>query len=269
MATLPLLVPPPELLLDPPGSAPALEKPVNVRVGVVRFADGSELLVGDARVVGLFLYRSLGGGEEMWDETSQTWTTPTASLDDLAALKPLGLAPNPPPAPPPAPAIAPKWTGMIIAAGQKDGSGADRIVKATGGAPAYRVRAFASASRGGQPYAGLSDASTDLLFVSTSDAQRFSVALDPSPKEPVRAHMALKDASMAEVGYVEIRRVPGPAVEIANCDASGTPLAVITLAADGSIRLTPAAGQQIVLNGPLSAGTIEFQPSGGGARVLL
>jgi len=269
MATLPLIVPPPELLLDPPGSAPLLEKPINVRVGVVQFAGGGEVLVEDARVVGLFLYRSLGGAEEMWDETSRTWTAPPASIDDLAALKPLGLAPNPPPAPPPAPPVPPAWTGMIVAAGQKDASGDDRMVKATGGAPAYRVRAFASASRGTEQYAGLSDASPDLLFASAADAQRFAVALDPSPKAPVRAHMALKDASMAEVGYVEIRSAPGPVVEIANCDASGTPMAVITLSADGSIRLAPAAGRQIILDGPLYAGAIEYQPSGGGGRVLL
>ncbi len=267
---LPLSVPPPAFLLDPPAGPPVLEKPVRVQIGTLHFGDGAEVMVEHARMVGLFVYRTLSGGEEIWDEGTQTWTAPPATLDDLAAaLKPMGLAPSPPPPPPPAPAQAPIWNGMVVAAGQKDAGGGDRFIKASGGAPAYRVRAFGSAERNGEQYAGLSDPSPDLLFVSMADSQRFAVALDPSPKDPTSARMVLKNSALVQTGYVEIRAAsPGPQIEIANCDASGNALARITLAADGSIHLTPGGSGQVVLHGTLHADIIDYLQSGGG-RVTL
>ncbi len=264
---LPLSVPPPAFLLDPPAGPPALEKPVKVQVGILHFNDGAAVMVEHARMVGLFVYRTLSGGEDIWDEGTQTWTSPPATLDALATLKPMGLAPSPPPPPPPQ---APIWNGMVVAAGQKDAGGGDRFTKASGGAPAYRVRAFGSAERNGQAYAGLSDPSPDLLFVSAADSQRFAVALDPSPKEPTSARMILKNSALVQTGYLEIRAAsPGPQIEIANCDASGNAFARIVLAADGSIHLTPGGSGQIVLHGTLHAEIINYQPNGGGGRVTL
>src|SRR5258708_8654579 len=65
---LPLSVPPPAFLLDPPAGPPALEKPVKVQVGILHFNDGAAVMVEHARMVGLFVYRTLSGGEDIWDE---------------------------------------------------------------------------------------------------------------------------------------------------------------------------------------------------------
>src|SRR5258708_14899446 len=158
---LPLRLPPPAFLLDPPAGPPALEKPVKVQVGILHFNDGAAVMVEHARMVGLFVYRTLSGGEDIWDEGTQTWTSPPATLDALATLKPMGLSPSPPPPPPPQ---APIWNGMVVAAGQKAAGGAERFTKASGRAPASPVRALASAGPTRPPSAGLRDPWPDLLF---------------------------------------------------------------------------------------------------------
>lgn len=257
-----LTLPAPEIVFDPPGGPAAIEKPVKIRLASVQTSTGDPITETDVRTIGAFLFRGPLGAEEIWDEAANSWTGP-APLDSeaIAALKPLGFA---------AEQGTPAWTGTLVAAGQKDAAGNPRFAKAIGGAPVYRLRAFASAVQGGQAQRGLSGPSLDIAFVSLSDTQRFTIVLDPDDAATAeRARFVLRNGSLQPAGYVEIRATGGQEVEIANCGAGGAVLARITLANNGDIRLAPAAGGSIVLDGPLEAQRVSYMPQGGGARQAL
>lgn len=255
-----LSLPAPELSWTPAGS-PQLEQPVEVRLLAIRYGDGAEALEADAQKIGAYVFRLGSGGEEIWNETEQRWAEVPA---DPAALQPVPLiykAGDPLP-----------WQGMLIAIGQQDKDGNPRFDKAAGGEPRYRLRAYGKFKRDGADYAGLSDPSPELAFVSGAENQRFAIEMEPAPPDPQQCELVrilLKNASLAKAGYLEIRTTGGQEVEIGNFDASGGPLAVVLLAADGSIRLQPASGKKIVLAGDLEAQRIRYQPSGGGAAVDL
>ncbi len=245
----PLAVPVPELSWAPQG-APQLEQPVELRLPAIRFDDGAEALEADAHKVGAYVYRFSSAGTELWNETAQLWTAPLA---DLAGLPPVPLVYK---AGEPLP-----WQGTLIAIGQKDKDGNPRFAKAQGGEPRYRLRAYALFKRDGADYAGLSDPSAELAFVSGLENQRFGVEMTPdAPERTERVRIQLKNASLAPAGHVEIRTTGGQEVEIANFDASGSPLATVLLAADGSLRLK---GQRIVLEGNLEAQRIRYLSSDG------
>ena len=161
------------------------------------------------------------------------------------------------------------WQGTLIAIGQKDKDGHDRFAKASGSEPRYRLRAYARFTREGIDYAGLSEPSDPIAFVSGLEKQRFVVEMTPDEKQPDTVVLALKNASLAKAGYLKISTPGGQAIELASCDAAGNALAVVQLAADGSIRLRPAAGRKIVLEGDLEAQRIRYLPSGGGVPVDL
>jgi hypothetical protein len=257
-----LTVPPPELVLDPPGGPPALEMPISLRLAGVQYPDGSDIAVDDVRSLGVLAYRGTPGSEEVWDENGQAWATAPADPAVIATLKPLPLSP---PATPGTP-----WTGTLIAVGQVDGARKPRFAKADLGVPAYRLRAVADAVRGGVRYQGVSAPSPDLLFISATEQQRFAVEFDTGQASTAgRARLFLKNAALEPAGFLEIRASGGQEVEIANCAGSGTVLARITLSADGDIHLVPAAGRQIVLEAPLEAQEITYQPHNGGARQTL
>jgi len=258
-----LTLPAPEIVTDPPSGPAVIEKPVKVRLSGVRTAAGDPLQPDEVRTIGAFLFRGRLGAEELWDEAANQWIAP-APLDSeaIAQFKPLGLAVEQG-----SPAV---WAGTLVATGPKDAAGAARIAKASAGAPVYRLRAFASAVRAGQQQRGLSPPSPDIAFMSTSDSQRFSIVLDPEDSASTeRARLVLRNGSMQPAGYVEIRASGGQEVEIANCDAGGAVRARITLAANGDIRLTPATGRAIVLDGTLEAQRVSYLPQGGGARQSL
>jgi hypothetical protein len=257
-----LTVPPPELAFDPPGGPPALETPIALRLSGVQYPDGADLRVEDARVIGVLVYRGTAGSEEVWDEALQVWTSPPTDEAELPALKPLPFSP------PTGPGLP--WTGTFIAAGQKDGTGNPRFSKGEGGTPVYRLRAFAAAARDGVGYQGVSAPTTDLLFVSTTEQQRFAVEFDTGQASDAgRARLFLKNGALQPAGYLEIRATGGQEVEIANCTGFGAALARVTLSADGDIHLVPASGRQIVLEAPLDAQQITYQPQGGGPRQTL
>ena len=151
----------------------------------------------------------------------------------------------------------------------KDKDGGDRFAKAAGSVPRYRLRAYARFNRADGDYAGLSAPSSDLAFVSAADTQRFKVDMQPDPQQTEEVTLVLKNAGLAAAGYVKISTRGGQVVEIGNLDASGAPLAMMRLAADGSILLQPAAGKKIVLAGDLEAQRIRYQPAAGGAPVDL
>jgi len=258
-----LTLPAPELVRDPPTGPAALEKPVTVRLGAVRTLAGTEVNADEVRTLGVFVYRGPLGAEEIWDEAAKLWKTP-APLDTagLSSLKPLPLSPaKDAPAP---------WAGTLVAMGQKDSSGAPQFQKASGGAPAYRLRPYAHAVKDGTDFAGIGAASPDLLFVSGTEQQRFTISFDTeSANDAGRARLVLKNSALQPAGWVEIRAIGGQEVEIANATPSGGILARITLAASGDVRIAPAPGRQIVLEGPLEAERITYLPGGGGPRQTL
>ena len=249
-----LAVPAPELAGKPPG-APQIEQPVDVKLGALRFPDGSDATDADAQTVGAYVYRLGATGEELWNEKEQRWTDVP---DDPSALPPLPLqyrAGEPLP-----------WQGLLIAIGMKDKDGNDRFDAVSGGGPRYRLRAYARFKRDGAEYSGLSVPSAELEFVKGANSQRFQVTMDPEdPQQTQEVTLRLRNAGLADAGYVRISTKSGQQVEVANLDASGAPLALIRLAADGSILLQPASGKKIVLQGDLEAQHIRYQPSAGGA----
>jgi hypothetical protein len=116
----------------------------------------------------------------------------------------------------------------------------------------------------GVAYMGLGAPSGNLLFTSATDEQRFVVVLDPnSPRSCHLARMQLRNDALVPAGFLEIRTTTGQEVEIANCDAGGSVLAQVLLTGDGDIRLRPAAGRSIILEGTLVADRICYTPDPG------
>jgi hypothetical protein len=72
--------------------------------------------------------------------------------------------------------------------------------------------------------------------------------------------LKLKNAALADAGYVEIRTVGGQAVEIVSCNAAGAGVASVLLSADGTIRLQ---AQRIVVAGDLETQRIRYLSSDG------
>jgi hypothetical protein len=257
-----LTIPPPELVFDPPAGPPALEKPVTVRLPALTYPDAQAVAKDDVRTLGALVYRGVLGSEEVWDEADQAWTMAPVDQATVAALKPVPLSPPESPGGP--------WQGTLIAVGAKDGAGNPRFAAAEAGAPVYRLRAVAAVVRSGVEYRGLGDPSADLLFVSATEQQRFAVSFDTKQASDAgRARLLLKNSALQPAGYLEIRATGGQEVEIANCTWSGVVLARVTLSADGDIHLVPAAGRQIILDAPLEAGEITYQPHAGGPRLTL
>jgi hypothetical protein len=257
-----LTVPPPVLVLDPPAGPPALEKPVTVVLSGLAYPDALAVAPNEARGIGALIYRGVGGSEEVWDEANGTWVAAPVDEGAIAALAPLPFAPPTTPGGP--------WIGTLIAVGQEDATGNPRFEKAVVGVPAYRLRAVATAVRDGEAFSGISGPTGDLLFISSTEQQRFAVEFDTGQASDAgRARLFLKNAALQPAGYVEIRAAGGQEIEIANCTWSGTPLARMTLSSDGDIHLTPASGRRIVLEAPLEAEEITYQPQGGGPRQTL
>jgi hypothetical protein len=253
MATL--SIPAPSLVLDPPTGPAALEKPVTFRIGAATLMTGEAVPTEEMVKVGAFLFRGSTGSEEIWDEAAKGWT-PSPLLDpaSLASWPSLGLAPD---------HDAPTWTGTLVATGQKDAAGQDKIIAATGGVPLYRLRVIASARHAGADQLGLSPASPDFAFFSQASKTRFGVTLDPNDAMSAeRVRLMLRDSNLQPTGYIEIRSTGGREVEIANIASSGATLARILLADDGSIRLSPAAGQAILLDGRLDADEVTYMSGG-------
>ncbi len=257
-----LTVPTPELVFDPPNGPPALEKPVTIRLGSPRERDGTPVPAADVRQYGTLVYRGALGAEEVWDEAAGRWIGAPLDPEAVLRLRPVPVTAATTPTDP--------WTGMLIAFGQKDATGTARFSKSTGSGPAYRLRGIVLAASGGVPRTGIGGPSPDFEFVSATERQRFRVVFDTDDAANAgRTRLLLQDATLRQAGYVEIRALGGREVEIATCDAGGTVVARVTLTDDGDIHLAPAAGRSIVLDGPLEAQRVHYQPAAGGARQTL
>lgn len=251
-----LAIPAPTLTGDPAGAAPEIEKPVAIKLPALHFGDGANLGEADVTKIGAFVYRRGAGAEEIWDEQAQAWTAAPDDLGALAGKQPLPLqfkAGEPEP-----------WAGTLVAPGLKDKSGAPRFARQVGGLPRYYLRAFVQATRDGAVHRGLGTPSMEIAFVSATDNQRFAVELEPSEaREATRVRLALKNSSRALAGWLEVRASGGQEVEIVKCDAGGNAQSSLLLADDGSIRLRPAAGREIVLEGSLRAERVRYLNSAG------
>jgi hypothetical protein len=254
----PINLPAPTISWNPPGPQPEIEQPLDVKLPALTFPGGEAVGEADVKKLGAFVYRVSGASEEIWNDTEQLWQLPPA---DLSALTPLPLqfkAGTPEP-----------WAGLLVAAGQKDKTGADRYAKASAGEPHYLLRAYAALRHGAEEFTGLSPPSAELRFVSAADNQRFAVELEPgNGREANRARVQLKDASRTPIGWLEIRSSDG-VVEIVKCDSGGAPLSSVLLADDGSIHLRPAAGREIVLDGDLRARRVRYETYSSGVLTEL
>jgi hypothetical protein len=160
---------------------------------------------------------------------------------------------------------------VLVAMGAKDKDGNPRFGKVSDGAPRYHARTYARLAHAGVEVEALSEPSAELAFVSMAEKMRFALVLDPEkPEECERVRVQLKNASLVPAAYLELRAGAAQEVEIANFAADGAPLASIVLVADGSIRLHPATGKKIVLEGELQAQRIKYVPyTAGGDPVEL
>lgn len=252
----------PQLIGKPPGDVAQIEKPVQVLLAPVLFDDGAEATADDVKALGTFIYRVGAGSEAIWNEKEQAWQEAPANEADLAELQPLPLQNKPGEEAP--------WQGVLVAMGAKDKEGNDRFDLASGGAPRYRVRAYARLARGGVELEALSEPSPELSFVSMAEKMRFAIELEPKALEECeRVRLQLKNASLMPAGYLEIRAAAAQEVEIVNFAPAGARLASILLAADGSIHLRPASAMKIVLEGELEAQKIRYIPYTGSSVIDL
>jgi hypothetical protein len=251
-----LAIPPPVL----PGTSVPLTQPVNAMLAGLMYADGSAVAAADVTSIGVFVFRGSPGTGQVWDDAQRQWR-PTPADSELMTLKPLPATAKP--------GVAPSWTAMLVAVGQKDASEAPVYAVASGGAPSYFLRGLAKARRAAGGEEGLSVASASFTFVDATAKSRFSTQFDTPttpPEAATRVRLQLKGAALQPAGYVEIRTLPAFEVEIANCDAGGNPLARIVLAANGEIHLRPAAGARVVLEGDVETNRILYAPAGGGVK---
>ena len=248
----------PQWQFEPAGPSAQLEKPVTVKLPPITYADGQAASQAQLQKIGAFVYRSKAGAEELWNEAQQAWQPSATDLATLATLTPIALAfkdgqPQP-------------WQGLLVAAGQKDKDGAPRFAKAVNGEPAYRVRALAQFKRDGALAQALSAPSADLTFISTTENQRFAIALDTeTAADCTVARIQLKTGSLQPAAFIELR-ASGPELEIANCDASGQARARVVLTAAGDIELRPLAGRRVIVHGDLETEHLRYLPATGSVK---
>jgi len=243
-----------------PSSTAALETPLVATLAAPRLADGSVVSAADIASIGVLSFRGTPGLAEVWDEERKIWQV-VAADNELLQLKPLSAAPK-----------DGSWQATIVGIGQKDSAGADVYAAASGGAPQYFLRALAKSKSAGHQDTGLSPASAPFTFTSSLAKSRYTVAFDTPHTMPDAAHKArlmLKGEAMQPAGYVEIRALPSFEVEIANCDLSGNALAKVLLQSNGDIRLIPASGQRVVIDGDVETGRILYAPISGISKVWL
>lgn len=246
-----MVVPTP--IVKPVGLA-ALEKPLEVRSAKVVFPDGAEF--GQASgTAGFFVYREQSAGAvEIWNEEAKQWQADPGGAPSALKPKPLIFKADDPSAP---------WQSPVVAAGQKDKDGKDQFGKARPDFPRYHFRTFFSGESGGTAYEGLSAPTAPIRFVSAMDAMRAGIKVgeDQTPEDATEITLFLKDAALRVLGSVFIRSEGGSArVEVSNFQA-GAQRAVVRLLPNGDIELQPAAGRNVVLAGPLLAGSINYQPA--------
>jgi hypothetical protein len=255
MATLP----PPTLAST---TAP-MAKPLIITLADVKLADGSVAAEADVTSAGILLFRGSPGAGDLWDEAQKGWRAAPGD-DELKAAKPVIAVFKQ--------GASPSWQATLVAIGQKDAGDAKVYKAAENGTPSYFARGLVKTGRGEAEETTLGPASAAFTFVDDNANSRFTAQFDsPStkPDQASKVRMQLKGSGLQPAGYLEIRTQPNFEVEIANCDASGNVLAKVLLVASGEIRLAPAAGARVVIDGDVEANRVMYAPSGGGATQWL
>jgi hypothetical protein len=209
-------------------------KPISIVCSSITFSDGTPIDPLQTTLFGYRLYRKQSSGAgQVWDSATQTWLNPTAQPQPQSLFFQEGI-----------------WQGLLIAIGQKDAAGAPMLAtNPLTHFPRYSVRClFAANDSAGVLHEGESGASADFEMLTMADSTRAGVGMQPDdPAETERFFLFLKDGGLSERGRIEIRR-DGAGFRIDLTVAGAT----VTLAADGDIHLTPAAGQRVLLNGPVT-----------------
>jgi hypothetical protein len=258
----PLLVPLPALAFKAlAGTFATLEDAVSISFGAVLFLDGSSVIAEESTGAQALLIRTASpvATPEVWDPVTKTWVV--EGFADLSQLKGVPLLP---PETGPGP-----WKGVLIGAGQTDAAGAPLLEPAIAHFPQYRLRGSFRARRGAVEAFGLGPESAALEFASAlAIVPPFGAELTPDPATATRVRLVLRNAAAQAVGALEIDASAGNAmITLQNFDASGAPLASITLQPDGAIRLAPLTNMRVVIAGDLQTGRINYL-SGGAPRDL-
>jgi hypothetical protein len=241
-------------------TAAPMAKPLIITLADVKFADSSVATETDVTSAGILVFRGNPGAGELWDEAQKAWRAAPGD-DELKSAKPVIAVFKQ--------GASPSWQATLVAVGQKDASDADAYKMAENGTPSYFARGLVKTKRGGVEETTLGPASVPFTFVDANANSRFTTQFDSPSTKPDEAHkvrMQLKGDGLQAAGYLEIRAQPNFEVEIANCDAGGNVLAKVLLVASGDIRLAPAAGARVIVDGDVEANRVMYVPSGGGAK---
>jgi hypothetical protein len=258
-----LVVPPPTFSFEAlPGGFAPIEKVVTIAFAAVRFPDGTAMTASDYAGAYALLTRIAAPDApvEIWHAGLSKW----GASGDVDPTRTIGL-----PLIPPAEGIEP-WRTALAASGQKDTSGASMIAAASGGFPRYGVRGLFHARRGSAEAVGLGPEGPALLFASTAALARFAARLTPDVDYPTRVQLTLKNAAVRPVALIELDASGGhPALTLRSFDSAGSPLASVTLEADGDIRLSPVAGRRVVITSDLEVERVRYLPASGLPKKML
>jgi len=256
--TLPRLVPAPTFAFKPmPGGFAAVEDIVTVRFAEIRYPDGRAVTASDYLDAHAVLTRAatVVGPIDVWDARRKRWRP--GSEVDLDRVSGLPLVP-------PEEGASP-WQGGLAAAAGSDVNG-EPIIRTAGvsGFPQYRVRGVFRAVRDGVDAFGSGPEGAPLQFASRAESARFAARLTPDAESATRVQIMLRNAAGRSAGMIEIDASGADAVlSLRSFDAGGGPLASVSLESDGVIRLTPGAGQKVLIDGDLEAGRIHYLPASG------
>jgi hypothetical protein len=230
-----------------------LEKPVEVRGGVVTFPDGKIFEQSQQATAGFFVYRQQAGVTEIWNETTQVWVAdPGLALDSFKS-KPLAYQPSDP---------AP-WQGLLVPAIDKETAFKNRA------AYNYFIRTYFVSNFSTGAAKGLSPPSSLVRFTSLTDSLRAGIKI-PDGKtadDTNEIQLFLRNTSRQIIGSVRITSSGDSAqIEIENQDSGGNPLAIFRLLPNGDIVLKPSASGRVRVDGLLETERIIYQPAGGGAK---
>jgi hypothetical protein len=210
----------------------ASTKPIQIVTGPVAFPDGTPVLPEHAGAnAGFRLYRRTGAGPaEAWDAERKQW------VPERPAPAPEQLFFN-----------EGSWQALLMPIGAKDAGGRDKFDLDLPAAR-YSVELVFSAARPDQPQqSGTSPRSDAIGLVKAGEDNKVGVAINKKdPKDATEIKLFLKDAGLQERGSVAIRAVFGDHELELVCGS-----ARVTMSSAGEIRLEPAAGQTVRIDGVL------------------
>ena len=207
-------------------------KPIDLLCPAPATPDGTPVLPPDSTRSVYRLFRRSGATDEVWDAEAKGWL-PASERPKAEELFPKDGG----------------WAGLIIAIGQPDSSGRERVVTdPASGDPSYFVRCeFAGRDASGQEHAGESPPSDAVKVLALGQDHRAGLRMEPEkPQEAQEIRVFLSDSPGGpERGRLAIRDAGGIECVL---EAAG---AQVAIRPDGEIVLEPAAGKRVRVAGPL------------------